>query len=208
MHLKRNVTFIYLLALVSLKSFSQIFANWNSTYKVGTLIEYSENTRLRTAAWGLNFEILPGGKNYFALNYRFLIGVSSIDRLYVHSTIGGAGAAGVIIAASKSNSDGSAIGYVAAFLVIIPEGVTFYFNPKKKTVAGMYINPLSCDYYYKSSKDKGFSYAPEIGSKLLIKTNERIGIQTHLGLKFGLNQTVIDPPVFLNFGIGITLHNL
>lgn len=208
MYLKKYILSAILFLLLSSSSFSQMLANMDRSFKAGTLIEYSENNNIRSTAWGLNFEILPGKRGYFAFNYRFLVGGSSNECIYVHTTLGGIAAATIIGASSKSGGDGSAIGYLAAALIIIPEGVTCYFNPSKKTVVGIYTNPLSGDYYYKSKDYEVFALAPEIGTKVIYKTSDIFGIQAHAGLKFALNDKIPNPPTFLNIGIGVTFHGL
>lgn len=191
------------LLLIAIVCFKSIHLFSQRMYRLGALVEYSDNAEIRTGSIGVNFELFPRWSDRLALNYRFLIGGSSNNCLYVRSTFGGAATAAVIKAAGSENY----AGYLAALLVIIPEGISFYLLPDNKVNPAIYVNPLGADYFYKSSAYELFKVNGEAGIKMLIKKTEKMSLQSFLGVKYFYNNKGITP-IFFNAGFGIMFHDL
>ncbi|HEY1040094.1 MAG TPA: hypothetical protein VGF30_11845 [Bacteroidia bacterium] len=169
---------------------------------IGLVGEYSENFNLSNYSGGLQVEF-PLGDNV-SLNYKALIGGSSDGALYVHAPVGAA--FGTILLRYLGSSNSSAVNAFGVILMAIPEGITFYPNPEAKVRAGIYVNPLGCDYWHKSSNYEYFRFSGEAGGKVKIPLgSDKIDMLLQGGVRFLYRNKYVDP-IFIHAGVGISFN--
>ncbi len=157
------------LALFMLSFFSiSIFAQGN--VEGGFYVEYFQLGERGFTDFGGMLHVPIGEK--VTLNYHLGFGTSTNGGIFVHAT-GGAVAGFWVL--NKLGGSGLQVGYLSFLFCLVPEGVGVYLPAKNKITTHISVNPLSVEYYYKSSPNEEWG-------KLGCDVVARFKMQT--GLKF------------------------
>jgi hypothetical protein len=151
--------------------------------------------------YGLNMEIFI--TDNLSLNYSFAVGNRN-NFSYYHSPAGLIGGISVFLNVTDQNDQSSddeesstSMKYGGAVLVmLLPEGINYYFPLSQYVTIGAYCNPLGYDFF----RDNDASFSSSLGLKFMYHLNEHFILVPQIGMSFFY--TNHDPTVF-NLGLSI-----